>query len=133
MVRTSLLVAAFTIILTTNFVGLMGLVTEQPGAATDRAPFYFLGAAVIFVAAILLLETAGYDGRTVLSASVTAAVLGFVFVGLGIEGLIFAWEHPDEIITSQLLVYFLSAAVIATGIGYWALRHWREFATQHRR
>lgn len=129
-VRTSLLVAAFTVVLTANFVGLMGLLTEQPPAAGGRVPFYVLAAAVVFVAAILLLETVGYDGRTVLTASMTAAVLGFVLVGLGVEGVIFAVANPDAIIASQLLIYFLAAAVIATGVGYWGLRHWREFATQ---
>lgn len=128
--RTSVLVAAFTLILTTNFVGLMGLLTERPAATSGRIPYYVLAGAVLFVGAILLLETAGYDGRTVLTAAVTAATLGFVLVGLGAEGVIFAWHNPEAIIASQLLVYFLAAAVIATGVGYWALRHWREFARQ---
>ncbi|MFP4590961.1 MAG: hypothetical protein ACLFMX_07745 [Halobacteriales archaeon] len=125
--RTSLLVAAFTVVLTTNFVGLMALLTEQPDAVADRVPYYVLAGAVVFVATILQLEGAGYDGRTVLTAAVTAAVLGFVFIGLGLEGLLFAWSNPDDIIGSQLVVYFIAAAAIATGIGYWVLRHWREF------
>lgn len=127
--RTSVLVAAFTVVLTTNFVGLMGLLTEQPASASARVPYYVLAAAVVFVGAILLLEATGSDGRTVLTAAITAAVLSFVFVGLGVEGLRYAWDNPEEVIASQLLVYFLAAAVIATGIGYWGLRHWREFAT----
>ncbi len=133
MLRTSILVAAFTVVLTADFVGLMALLTERPAATSGRVPYYVLAAAIVFVAAILLLETAGYDGRTVLTASVTAAVGSVVLVGLGVEGIIFGWANPDEIIASQLLVYFLAAAVIATGVGYWALRHWREFASQTRR
>lgn len=130
MLRTAALVVAFTAILTTNFIGLMGLVTDGPSAASGRVPFYVLAAAVVFVAALLLLETAEYDGRTVLTASVTAAALGGVLVGLGVEGLIYAWSNPDEVVASQVLVYFLAAAVIATGVGYWGLRHWREFVNQ---
>lgn len=131
--RTSLLVAAFTVVLTTNFVGAMGLLTGAVTGTTGRLQYYVLAAAVVFVAVILILEASGYDGRRVLTAAVTAAVLGFVFIALGAEGLVFAWNDPDAILTSQLLVYFVAAAVIGTGLGYWGLRHWREFARQARR
>lgn len=132
-IRTTVLVAAFTVILTTNFVGAMGLLTGQVTGTTERLPFYVLLGAIVFVGTILVLEASGYDGRAVLTAAVTASAFGFVFVVLGGEGLVFAWHDPDAILTSQLLVYFVAAAVIGTGLGYWGLRHWREFARGARR
>lgn len=128
-VRTSLLVVAFTVILTTNFVGAMALLTEESLTITDRLPFYVLLAAIVFVATILILELAGnYDGRIVISTAITAGVLGFIFIFFGGEGIRHILLNPGEILTSHLLVYFLAAATIATGLGYWGLRHWREFA-----
>lgn len=130
--RTSLLVAVFTVILTTNFVGTMAILTDEAAAVATRLPYYVLLAAIVFVATILLLEEGRYDGRSVLTAAITAGVLGFVFISLGGEGVVYAIRNPGEILTSQLLIYFIAAAVIATGLGYWGLRHWREFAAQAR-
>ncbi|MFW6153285.1 MAG: hypothetical protein ACOC42_02885 [Halobacteriota archaeon] len=132
LVRTTLLVAIFTLVLTTNFIGIMAMVTDRAGGAPGRLPIYVFGAAVVFIAAIILLEMSNYDGRSVLTASITACVFGFVLIFLGGEGLVFAWHHPAEVFTPQLLLYFLAAAVIGTGLGYWGLRHWREFARQAR-
>jgi hypothetical protein len=42
--------------------------------------------------------------------------------------VIYAVTDPDEIVASQVLVYFVAAALICTGVGVWGLRHWREFA-----
>lgn len=130
--RTSLIVAGFTVILTVSFIGAMAVMTGEATRAMDRLPYYILLAAVVFVATILRLEEAGYDGRSVLTAAVTVGVLGFILILLDGEGLWFALQHPDDILLSQLLIYFLAAATIATGLGYWGLRHWREFARQAR-
>ncbi len=132
LVRTTILVCIFTVVLTTNFIGIMSFITEGAPGATGRLPLYVLLTSVVFVAAIIILEMSQYDGRSVLTASVTAGVLGFIFISLGGEGLVYAWRNPDDVITSQLLVYFIAAAVIGTGLGYWGLRHWREFARQAR-
>lgn len=130
--RTVILVAIFTVVLTTNFIGIMSFITEGAPGATGRLPMYVLATSVVFVASIILLELSEYDGRSVLTASLTAGILGFVFITLGGEGLVYAWRDPDDVITSQLLVYFVAAAVIGTGLGYWALRHWREFTRRSR-
>lgn len=132
LVRTTVLVGIFTVVLTTNFIGIMAMVTDRASGSTARLPIYVFGAAVVFIAAIILLEMSNYDGRSVLTASVTAALFGFVLIFLGGEGLVFAWRYPSEVLTPQLLLYFLAAAVIGTGLGYWGLRHWREFARQAR-
>ena len=128
LLRTSLLVAAFTVILTTNFIGSMALLTDQAPGAAGRLPYYVLLAAFTFVATIMILEESRYDGRSVLTASVTAAILGFVLISLGGEGIIFVVRNPGDILISELLIYFITAAAIGTGLGYWVLRHWREFA-----
>lgn len=126
--RTSALVVVFTIFLTTNFVGIMAIVTEGTTGTMDRFPWYVFLTAVIFVSVILIMEAADSDGHMVIRAAVTASLLGFVLVIFGGEGIIYAVERPDEVFNSRLLLYFLSAAVIATGLGYWGLRHWREFS-----
>lgn len=127
MARTSLLVAVFTVVLTINLVGIMAVITGEVTGTTGRFPWYVLLTAIAFVAVILIMEAAEADGALVIRAAVTAAAIGFVFIVFGGEGLIFAWEEPEEVFDSQLLLYFMSAAVIATGLGYWLLRHWREF------
>lgn len=126
--RTSALVAVFTVVLTTNFVGIMSILTGEASGTTARLPGYVLLTAVIFVAVILTMEAAEADGHLVIRAAIVSGLLGFVLVVFGGEGLIFAIEQPEEVFDSQLLLYFVSAAVIATGLGYWGLRHWREFS-----
>ena len=46
------------------------------------------------------------------------------------EGVLFAFRNPELVFVSQLVYYFIAAALIGTGIGYWGVRHWREFAGQ---
>lgn len=125
--RTSALVVAFTVVLTVNFVGIMAIITGDATGTTGRFPWYVFLTAVVFVAVILAMEAAGADGRLVIQSAVTAAVIGFVLIVFGGEGIAYAVTNPDGIIDLRLLLYFLSAAVIATGVGYWGLRHWREF------
>lgn len=126
--RTSLLVAVFTVVLTVNFVGVMAVLTGEASGTTGRFPWYVLLTAIIFVAVILIMEAAEADGRLVIRAAVTSAVLGLVLVIFGGEGIVYAATAPAEVFDTRLILYFVSAAVIATGLGYWALRHWREFS-----
>lgn len=126
--RTSGLVVLFTIVLTTNFIGVMALLTGEASGTMARLPWYVFLAAVVFVAVIIVMEAADAAGQLVLRAAVTASVLGFGLIVLAGEGVVFAVEQPSDVFNSRLLLYFLSAAVIATGLGYWALRHWREFS-----
>ncbi len=130
--RTSALVVIFTVILTTSFVGIMSLITGDATDTARRIPWYVFFTAVVFVGIILVMEAANSEGRLVIRAAVTSALLGFLLIILAGEGIIYAITHPDEVFNSRLLLYFLSAAVIATGLGYWALRHWREFTKSPR-
>lgn len=126
--RTSAIVAAFTVILTVNFVGIMSIITGDASGTTGRFPVYVFLTAIVFVAVILIMEAAEADGHLVIRAAIVSGLLGFVLIVFGGEGLIFAFEHPDQVFDTRLILYFLSAAVIATGLGYWGLRHWREFS-----
>lgn len=130
--RTSALVVAFTVVLTTNFIGLMALFTGEAAGTTGRLPWYVFLTAVVFVAVIIVMEAADAEGRLVIRAAVTTAVIGFILIVFAGEGIIYAFEQPGDVFTSRLLLYFLSAAVIATGLGYWVLRHWREFSDTNR-
>lgn len=121
------MIAVCTVIFTTSFVGIFGALTGEITGFEDRIPFYLLLGAVAFVGTIVLLEMSGADGRTIIVSSVVVAVLAFIALALAIEGLLFAIEHPGEVLAQRLIVYFLAAALIATGLGYWSLKHWREF------
>jgi hypothetical protein len=63
---------------------------------------------------------------------ITAAfftMLIFIVALLGTEGLIHILTNPELIVASDVILYFLSAALFAVGVGYWAFNHWREFTT----
>jgi hypothetical protein len=45
---------------------------------------------------------------------------------LGVEGVLYAWTHPGRVVASHLFVYLLSAAIIASGLGYWGVRNWHD-------
>lgn len=130
--RVLLLTGGCTLALTASFVGVVALLTEATTAVADRLPFYVLVTAIVFVTIIVLLDAADYSGERVLSAALTFALGSFLVVGLSIEGFVFAVEYPDRVLASQLLFYFLSGGLVATGLGYWALRNWREVAGRRR-
>lgn len=126
--RTIGLVVVFTVVLTTNFIGVLALVTGEVTNTTGRLPWYVFLTAVVFVAVIIVMEAADADGRLVIQSAVTAGAIGFLLIVLAGEGIVYAIYSPEDVFNLRLLLYFLSAAVIATGLGYWALRHWREFS-----
>jgi len=126
--RAGALVACCTLALTASFVGLVALLSGQAPGVTDRLPVYVLGAATAFVGTILLFEVQGHDGRTVIATAGSVAIAAALVLTLGGEGVIHAIRHPEQVVASQLLFYFLAAAMIATGLGYWAVNHLDEFA-----
>lgn len=126
--RTGLVVAVSTSMLTASFVGLVALVSGNVGGLGGRLPYYVLAMAAAFVVAIFLLDERRVDGVAIILGTTGISLLTFVFVLLSVEGIVYALEHPDAVIASQLLVYFLAAGLIGSGLGYWGLRHWREFA-----
>lgn len=131
--RAAGLVGVSTAVVTAAFIGLVALLTGDASQVSARLPVYVLVMAVVFVTFVFLIESRSDDGRTVIVSSVGVALLGFVVVLLAGEGVAFVVDQPDELLASQLIVYLVSAGLVCTGLAYWGLRHWREFATSGRR
>lgn len=124
--RTGSLIALCTVALTAAFVGVLALVSGETGGAVGRLPLYVLASAVVFVATLLAADGTGTDGVTALVRAGVVGVGGFVLLALGIEGINYAVMNPDAVVASHLFVYLLSAAIIASGLGYWSVRNWRD-------
>ncbi|WP_313692044.1 hypothetical protein [Halorarum halobium] len=131
-----LLVAVSTVVLTADFVGLLSLLT---GRATEigtgiggRFPAYVLVMAVAFVVTIVGLARFDTDGRTVLSAATGVGLLTLVTGALAGEGVVYAIAYPSEILSSQLLFYFVAAGLIGTGLSFWTVNYWRDFTREAR-
>ncbi|MEF8757756.1 MAG: hypothetical protein V5A33_05935 [Halobacteriales archaeon] len=122
-------VAASTLVITACFVGVAAVVTGFVTQFEQRLPVYVLLTAAVFVVIVVAFDSEDAPGRPVLASTVSLALVTFVVVTLAGEGLRYALTRPDEIVGSRLGIYFLSAGLVATGIGYWAVNHWREFTT----
>lgn len=131
-VRIGLGVVLSTLTLTASFVGLLALLTGEATDIGSRLPLYVLAMAVAFVATIVFWELRARDGRVVLFSAGAVSVGTLVLVTLSGEGIVYTAREPEAVIASTLLFYFLAAGLIATGLGYWGARHWREFATVRR-
>ncbi|MDZ7701984.1 MAG: hypothetical protein U5J98_07890 [Halobacteriales archaeon] len=126
--RLGLLVVACTAALTLAFVGVVSLATGDAGNVGGRVPFYVLGTALAFVGSILVVDGPRRDGRTVLAVAGAVAGVTFILLSLGAEGLRYAVVHPENVLVTSSGLYLVAAGLIGTGVGYWALRHWRELA-----
>jgi hypothetical protein len=128
--RAAAVVVGSTMVLTASFVGVLALVTGRTVGAVDRLPFYVLAMAVAFVIAVMVTEETvdAVRPERAIASAVGVAVVTFVFVSLGGEGIAYAVRNPGRVVISQLFFYFLAAGLIGTGLGYWGLRHWRELA-----
>lgn len=124
--RTGSLIALCTVALTAAFVGVLAIVSGETAGAVGRLPLYVLASAVVFVATLLAADETGTEGLTALVRAAVAGVGGFVLLALGVEGIIYAVTNPDAVVASHLFVYLLSAAIIASGLGYWSVRNWRD-------
>ncbi|QLG48306.1 hypothetical protein [Natrinema halophilum] len=120
-------VAGVTVVLTASMVGVVALVSGKAGGAGGRFPYYVLLTAIAFVISLWKLDDETVDGTTVLIATSGIAIGSGSLVSLAIEGIVFGSQHPDRIVGSRLLVYFVAAGLICTALGMWSLRHWREF------
>lgn len=124
------LITISTLFLTAAFVGILGFVSGEIEGIQSRLPWYIVVGALGFVGTIILLEAQDSHGRIIMVTSIVVSSAVFVIVSLGIEGMLFALAHPEMVFVSQLVLYFLAAALIGTGLGYWGLNHWREFTGQ---
>lgn len=129
LVRVGVLIVIATVFLTASFVGIVGFISGDITGFGGRVPWYIIAAAVTFVAAVVLLEEQGAAGRPIMITAAFFTALIFVVALLGTEGLIHILTNPELIVASDVILYFLSAALFAVGVGYWAFNHWREFTT----
>jgi hypothetical protein len=123
-------VVVSTLILTATFIGVVALLSGGNGDIGTRLPLYVLTMAVGFVGVVILSEQRygkRANGRSILGTAGGVALTVFVVVSLAGEGLVFAGNNPGDVVLSELFLYFLAAGLIGTGLGYWGLRHWREF------
>lgn len=128
--KTAALVGVSTVLLTASFVGMLGFLTGEITGVGSRLPVYSVIAGLSFAVAILLLEEHRKQGGAILMSAVMFALIAFAVVTLTVEGLVFAFQSPERVFVSQLIYYFVAAALIGTGIGYWMIRHWREFTSR---
>lgn len=131
--RISLGIAACTVVLTASFLGVVAIMSRSVEGVQSRVPWYLLIGAVVFVAFIVILEQYGATGREIILTATVSGVVGLALGALAVEGVIFTVRYPGEVFVSRLVVYFLAAGLIGTGVAYWALRHWREFTDRNRR
>ncbi|MFW5918943.1 MAG: hypothetical protein ACOCSP_00185 [archaeon] len=127
--RTIVPIAGSTVLLTASFLGVLAVLTNQVSGFTDRFPFYVLLMAIGFVAALFLLERPNLEGTQILVATLGLTVTIFVTVTLAGEGLSFAMRNPDEVFVTKLIFYLVAAALIGSGLAFWSIRHWREYAS----
>lgn len=126
-VRVGALVLVSALVLTASFVGLFAFASGQVAGIGQRVPYYLIVMAVAFVATILLLENHRDDGRVILLTTVIVSTVTFGVVVCATEGIIFAQRYPNKVFSSQIVLYLLAASLVGTGLGFWGLRHWREF------
>lgn len=120
--RVLVLVFASTLALTASFVGLVALARGEVQRTPERLPIYATAAAA-FVGGIVVFEEAGHRGRRALVGATLAGAATLFVTGLGGEGVVYVLDTPEAVFEIQLLGYLLSAALMATGVGDWALRN----------
>jgi hypothetical protein len=118
-----------TALLTACFLGMVGLVSGAAGGLVARLPLYVLGGSVSFVGVMLVVDHSYEDGPVVLARAAGAALTTFVVALLGAEGVVYAVAQPESVVASHLFVYLLSAAIIASGLGYWGVQNWADVRT----
>lgn len=126
--RGAVIILCSTVTLTAAFVGLFAFASGRTTGFRARVPWYVLVSAALFTAVILLLERQESSGRTIIVTALAVDAIGTIVASLAIEGVLYAAANPREVFVSQLVLYFLAAALFGTGLAYWGVRHWREFS-----
>lgn len=121
-------ISLVTIVLTAGLVGVVGLLSGDVTGLGGRLPYYVLATAIAFVIGLAKLDDESLEGVSILIATSSLAIASGLLFGLAVEGLRYGVLYPGRIVASHLIVYFLSAALICTGLGMWSVHHWREFA-----
>lgn len=126
--RAGLFVVASTVALTASFLGVVGLLTGEVTGLNDRLPVYVLAMALSFVVTIVVLEEEYRQPVESLQLSTFVGGSTFLLVTFGGEGVAYLLQNSEQVVASQILFYILAAGLIGTGLGYWTLNHWSEFA-----
>lgn len=125
--RGAALVVSSTLAVTVAFVGLLALVTNEAAGLGNRLPYYAVVLSFAFTVLVLVLERHLEDGSTIIVNAAALAITVAILVALDVEGAVYAYRYPGELVASQLLLYFLAAGCLCTGLVYWGVHHWREF------
>lgn len=126
--RVSVLVVFFTVLLTAAMYGVVAVFVEGVQDLTSRIPYYVVVGALVFVVSMFVLEDPSESGLPIITTTTGLGISGFLLVGFAWEGVRFGFLNQEQLLASNLVLYFLAAALICTATGYWALHHWREFA-----
>lgn len=124
------LILGCTGVLTLAFFGFVAFLTVSTPGLASRIPFYVLGMATVFVAGIIVMEQHARrrEAQRVLWAASAISLLGFLFLTLAGEGLLYAARNPDTALASERVLYVIAAGLIGTGIGYWGVQYWKDIA-----
>jgi len=128
--RTAALAAASTIVITASFIGVLALLEGEFSTLDSRIPWYLVATSLIFLSTIFLLEEHGADGVEIIAITAVVTIMGFIMIVLAVEGVNYARTNPGDVFVDKLVLYFLAAGMFGTGIGYWGIKHWREFTGQ---
>lgn len=131
-VRVTALIGICTLLLTASFIGVLAFISGSGYISNlqSRMPWYIVIAAVGFVGTIILLEANDSSGRVILITAAITTLITAILIPLAVEGILFAFQFPEKVFVSQLVLYFFAAGLIGTGLGYWGINHWREFTGQ---
>ncbi|MFW6435485.1 MAG: hypothetical protein ACOCY1_03820 [Halovenus sp.] len=121
------LVVVSTLVLTAAFVGMLAISRGHVDGVGGRFPWYVLAMGIAFVSSILLFVQQEAEPKTVLVGSGGLAVLTLTFTLLCSEGVVYAITSPEQVFGSHLVVYLLTAGLIATGLTIWLVEYWRTF------
>lgn len=119
-------IAAFTVVLTAFFLGVSGFLAGGNAGFSDRVPYYVLLFAAVFVAGVYLVDERIADAEVVLAVVAGVSVGAFVLLSVAIEGILYAVRNSDQVLGSEVLVYFAAAGLFCIGVGIWVVRNWRE-------
>lgn len=126
--RVSVLVVFFSFLLTAAMYGVVAVFVHGVELLTERIPYYVVVGALVFVVSMFVLEDPSESGLPIITTTTGLGIAGFLLVGFAWEGIRFGWLNRELLLSSNLVLYFLAAALICTATGYWGLHHWREFA-----
>jgi hypothetical protein len=119
-------VALFTLIFALATVGLIGLFNGENVGNEQRLGVYVLFSSVLFIITIYYIEKMGKrNAFEVIKVVMAITILGFVLASLSGEGLVRVIRGTEY--TLQMYLYLITGGLVCSGVGYWAIRHWKEY------